>query len=330
MDLFDVPCSVYVDAKDNYGRYVDRETGEIIQQMTIREFCMTDRWKDVVSHLRLLIAEYGSKAKQMDEYRRTKELLPGATLSGLFAIFEEKDDKTGRTFYCSRRQTHLSQHTGFICIDIDRQDNMSLQSMNIILRTLRHRPEVALCMKSCSGTGYFVLIPIAYPQYHKEQFAALLKEYAALGIVIDKKCGDVTRIRFASYDDNPYINANAIPYQGVELGQQMLAPRAAVYGQVERSEDDTIKKVDTLVQKLEYYNIDIVNDYDTWIRVGMALATLPPPYGKAFFHRVSRINQAKYNAAVCERKFDYNSNPTKITIAYFFARCKDYGVTLYK
>ena len=52
MDLFDVPCSVYVDAKDNYGRYVDRETGEIIQQMTIREFCMTDRWKDVVSHLR--------------------------------------------------------------------------------------------------------------------------------------------------------------------------------------------------------------------------------------------------------------------------------------
>ena len=207
---------------------------------------------------------------------------------------------------------------------------MSLQSMNIILRTLRHRPEVALCMKSCSGTGYFVLIPIAYPQYHKEQFAALLKEYAALGIVIDKKCGDVTRIRFASYDDDPYINANAIPYQGVELGQQMLAPRAAVYGQVERSEDDTIKKVEMLVQKLEYYNIDIVNDYDTWIRVGMALATLPPPYGKAFFHRVSRINQAKYNAAVCERKFDYNSNPTKITIAYFFARCKDYGVTLYK
>ena len=248
MDLFDVPCSVYVDAKDNYGRYVDRETGEIIQQMTIREFCMTDRWKDVVSHLRSLIAEHGSKAKQMDEYRRTKEMLPGATLSGLFTIFEEKDDKTGRTFYCSRRQTHLSQHTGFICIDIDRQDNMSLQSMNIILRTLRHRPEVALCMKSCSGTGYFVLIPIAYPQYHKEQFAALLKEYAALGIVIDKKCGDVTRIRFASYDDDPYINANAIPYQGVELGQQMLAPRAAVYGQVERSEDDTIKKVETLVQ----------------------------------------------------------------------------------
>ena len=60
-DPFDVLCSVYTDAHDNYGRFVDMETGEIIQQMTIREFCLTNRWKPVVEKLRAMVAQYGEK-----------------------------------------------------------------------------------------------------------------------------------------------------------------------------------------------------------------------------------------------------------------------------
>ena len=224
-DPFDVLCSVYTDAHDNYGRFVDMETGEIIQQMTIREFCLTDRWKPVVEKLRAMVAQYGEKeAKARDDYRQTKTLLPGATLSGLFELREVWNEKYQRYENVSRRQAHLQQHTGFLCIDIDHQDNQSLADMKVILRTLRHRPEVALLMKSCSGTGYFALIPLAYPQYHRQQFAALIREYGALGITLDRKCADTTRIRFASYDDQPYINVNAIPYAGVDLGERMLAP----------------------------------------------------------------------------------------------------------
>ena len=40
--MFDEVCSIYESAQDAYGRFVDRETGECIQQMTIREFCLTD------------------------------------------------------------------------------------------------------------------------------------------------------------------------------------------------------------------------------------------------------------------------------------------------
>ncbi len=335
-DPFDVLCSVYTDAHDNYGRFVDMETGEIIQQMTIREFCLTERWKPVVEQLRAMVAQYGEKeAKARDDYRQTKTLLPGATLSGLFELREVDVEKinrrTGEKFMVrdmvSRRQAHLLQHTGFLCIDIDHQDNQSLADMKVILRTLRHRPEVALLMKSCSGTGYFALIPLAYPQYHRQQFAALIREYGALGITLDRKCADVTRIRFASYDDKPYINANAIPYSGVDLGEQMLAPKAAVYTQRIETDDELITKVERLVQKLELTHTDITNDYDVWIRLGMSLATLPEPWGSKFFHRVSAISQ-KYNATDCQRKFDYNNNPTTITINYFFARCKEVGITL--
>jgi len=335
-DPFDVLCSVYTDAHDNYGRFVDMETGEIIQQMTIREFCLTERWKPVVEQLRAMVAQYGEKeAKARDDYRQTKTLLPGATLSGLFEQREVEVEKTNRRTgekftvreMVSRRQAHLLQHTGFLCIDIDHQDNQSLADMKVILRTLRHRPEVALLMKSCSGTGYFALIPLAYPQYHRQQFAALIREYGALGITLDRKCADVTRIRFASYDDKPYINANAIPYSGVDLGEQMLAPKAAVYSQRIETDDELVAKVERLVQKLEMTHTDITNDYDIWIRIGMSLACLPEPWGSKFFHRVSAISQ-KYNPSDCQRKFDYNSNPTTISINYFFARCKEYGITL--
>lgn len=334
--MFNVLCSIYTDAHDNAGRFVDRETGEIIQQMTIHDFCLTDRWKPVVDKLRGMVAEYGAKtAKARDDYKQTKTLLPGATLSGLFELREVEEQKvnkrTGETYLAkemvSRRTAHLLQHTGFLCIDIDLQDNQSLADMRIILRTLRHRPEVALLMQSCSGTGYFALIPLAYPQYHKEQFRALLRDYAALGIRIDKQCGDVTRIRFASYDANPYINPNAIPYSGIDLGQQMLAPKAAVYAPHSESTDDLVNKVGILVEKLERHHIDITNDYNDWFRVGFSLANLPEPWGRQFFHRVSSICE-KYNASLCDQKFNELLKPSRIGIGTFFAICADYGIKL--
>jgi len=334
--MFNVLCSIYTDAHDNSGRFVDRETGEVIQQMTIHDFCLTDRWKPVVDQLRGMVAQYGAKAaKARDEYKKTKTLLPGATLSGLFELREVETEKvnkrTGEVFmakeWVSRRTAHLLQHTGFLCIDIDLQDNQSLADMKIILRTLRHRPEVALLMQSCSGTGYFALIPLAYPQYHKEQFRALLRDYAALGIKIDKQCGDVTRIRFASYDADPYINSNAIPYSGIDLGQQMLAPKAAVYSPRSESTDDLVNKVGILVEKLERHHVDITNDYGDWFRVGFSLANLPEPWGRQFFHRVSAICE-KYNSSICDQKFNTLQQPDRIGIGTFFSICADYGITL--
>lgn len=325
---FDIQCSIYRDVKDNYGRFVDCETGECIQSLTIREFCLTDRWKPVVDRLRDLRRVYGAQAKKMDEYTTTKAMLPGATLSGLFAIKDVYNEKSGRTETKSRITANLAQHTGFLCIDIDAQDNCSLGDMAMVLRTLRHRTEVALLMRSCSGTGYFALIPLAYPDRHKQQFAALLHEYAALGINLDRQCGDVTRVRFASYDEHPYINVNAIPYDGLKDTSiaPALAPKTPVYGRME-TEDDLIGKVERLVQKLEYTHTDITENYDDWYRVGFALANLPGEWGRHFFMRVSAINP-NFNQQEAEYKFSHLQNPARITIGTFFSMCRDRGITL--
>ena len=154
--MFDEICSIYRDAKDALGRYVDMETGECITQMSIREFCLTDRWKPYVEKLRAMRQQYGSKAKKMPEYIDTKKMLPGATLSGLFATYED-DSLThpGQRVMVSRRESHLQQHTGWLAIDIDLQDNEGIADFENIRRVLAFRPEVALLMRSCSGTGLF-------------------------------------------------------------------------------------------------------------------------------------------------------------------------------
>ena len=206
--MFDEICSIYSDALDNVGRYVDRETGECIQQMTIREFCLTDRWKPYVQHLRAMRQEYGSKAKKMQEYIDTKKHLPGATLSGLFSIYDDEcERRDGSKFMApvSRRETHLKQHTGWLAIDIDLADNMQMSNFENVSTICRFRPEIALLMRSCSGSGYFGLVKLAYPERHKEQFKALLKDYAAIGITLDKACSNIGRARFASWDDPEHI-----------------------------------------------------------------------------------------------------------------------------
>lgn len=303
MSIFDVKCSVYRSAKDRIG------TGD----MTIAEFLLGERWKDPVLRLRDMVAEYGPlEAKKHEDYKLTKQQFPGATLSGLFSR---------RKGYC------LIQHTGFVAIDIDLGDNTSIGNFGTILRTLRHRAEVAMYMRSCSGTGYFALIPLAYPEHHKEQFRALQKEYAAMGIVLDNACSDITRIRFASYDEHPYVNEQAIPYMGVDLGSQTLAPRAAVYGGHVDSMDSKVQAVETLVSKLEMHHIDITDSYNDWYRIGFALANLPNPIGRQMFHRVSAICK-KYNPQECDKKFDTLQRPEKIGLGTFFHICEDYGITL--
>lgn len=325
---FDIECSVYRNVYDNRGGFVDPDTGEVMQSISVGEFCLSDRWKPAVEHLRELRRKYGKEAKKMEEYKRTKQQLPSATLSGLFECREHIDPKTGVAELKSRITGHLKQHTGFLCIDIDAQDNDSLADLEVIKKTLRYRPEVALLMRSCSGQGFFALVPLAYPERHKEQFAAIFDEWSAIGVNIDRQCGDVTRVRIASYDEHPYVNPNAIPYMGIkpEHGNVVVVRRPVYTPRVETT-NDLIDKVDKLVGKLERHHINIADDYADWYKIGFALATLPQPWGRHFFHRVSRIS-GKYNEAESDRKFDQLQNPQKVSIGTFFTICKNHGVTL--
>lgn len=336
--MFDEICSVYKEATDAEGRFVDYETGECIQQMTIREFCLTDRWKPYVQHLRAMRKEFGSKAKKMQEYIDTKKHLPGATLSGLFALYED-DSLThpGQRVMVSRRETHLKQHTGWLAIDIDLSDNTQMSNFENVRMICRFRPEIALLMRSCSGSGYFGLVKLAYPERHKDQFKALLKDYAAIGITLDKACSNIGRVRFASWDDpeHIYINEKVVPYKGLE-GEQVqlvsLASRQAyrshaanVDYQVESNSNVWCQQrvqdrlVEVIVQELVGNQKNITESYDDWVKAGWALRS--HPYGLELFHQLSRCS-SKYNEAQTNLKWQQLGNSKTVTYNYLIHACK--------
>ena len=336
--MFDEICSVYESAQDAEGRFVDRETGECIQQMSIHEFCLTDRWKPYVLRLRAMRQEMGSQAKKMPEYIETKKMLPGATLSGLFALYED-DSLThpGQRVMVSRRESHLKQHTGWLAIDIDLADNMQMSNFENVRMICRFRPEIGLLMRSCSGSGYFGLVRLAYPDRHKDQFKALLKDYAAIGITLDKACSNIGRVRFASWDDpeHIYMNENVVPYKGLEGEQSQLVSLASRqmyrshHENVEyRTEDNSNfweqqraqdRLIEVIVQELVGSNRNITESYDEWVKAGWALRS--HPYGLHLFHQLSRCS-SKYNEAQTNMKWQQLGNSQTVTYNYLIHACK--------
>ena len=336
--MFDEICSVYESAQDAEGRFVDRETGECIQQMSIREFCLTDRWKPYVQRLRAMRQELGSKAKKMPEYIETKKMLPGATLSGLFALYEDDSiTHPGQRVMVSRRDSHLQQHTGWLAIDIDLADNMQMSNFDNVRMICRFRPEIGLLMRSCSGSGYFGLVRLAYPDRHKEQFKALMKDYAAIGITLDKACSNIGRVRFASWDEpeHIYMNENVVPYKGLEGEQSQLVSLAlrqtysSHHENVEhRAEDNSHfweqqraqdRLIEVIVQELVGNHRNITESYEEWVKVGWALRS--HPYGLHLFHQLSRCS-SKYNEAQTNLKWQQLGDSQTVTYNYLIHACK--------
>ena len=344
--MFDEICSIYRESTDAEGCFVDRETGECIQQMTIREFCLTDRWKPYVQRLRAMRQELGSKAKKMPEYIETKKMLPGATLSGLFALYED-DSLThpGQRVMVSRRESHLKQHTGWLAIDIDLADNVQLSNFENIRMVCRFRPEIGLLMRSCSGSGYFGLVRLAYPDRHKAQFKALLQEYAALGIKLDKACSNIGRVRFASWDDaaHIYINEQVLPYRGLAEEAPQVMPQSVRQsyrseGNVTYSSDGETqfweqqrvqdRLIEVIVQELVANHKNITESYEEWTKAGWALRL--HPYGLNLFHQLSRCSQ-KYNEGQTNVKWTQLGNSKKVTYNYLIHACKkEFGVEFYR
>jgi len=131
-----------------------------------------------------------------------KEQLPVFTPSGIFS---------------ERNAEGLISHSGLLSFDLDSGGNPFLNACTVeaVKQELSKLPEVAFIQTSASGTGLWGVVPMAYPDRHKEQFEALETAFVGFGYKLDKGCSDVCRARFWSYDPAPYINLEARKFTGL-------------------------------------------------------------------------------------------------------------------
>ena len=174
-----INISYYKNAKDNKG-------GIISVNDAIKRIKNDALLVEATQHYRSLPA-----GKEKDEKKKT--LFPAVTWSGLFS---------------KRKAEAIQQHSGLICIDIDKLETEQLNGFKKLLTNDKH---VYLMFISPSGKGLKILFKIqadsnTHLQYFNYISFYLQKEY---GLQVDPSGKDVSRLCFLCYDAQPYFNVDA-------------------------------------------------------------------------------------------------------------------------
>ena len=283
-----------------FGNVHDTEPKE----MKLSEFlALGERYQEQIFRLR--------DCTNKDERSYYKKQLPMMTTSGVF--------RGGRKADC------LAGYSGLICIDIDEADNTEVSDFDKLKENvLCNIKEVAYAARSVGGRGFYAIIPLKYPERHKQQFKQLQQDFASLGITIDQACSDVCRLRCVSYDEAPYINQQAEQYCGLYVEKPAPVPRREFH-RCMNDVDNTDEKAFLACKYAVQHHIDMTRSYDDWMKIGFALASLGE-FGRDLFHMVSSVNE-KYKPAETDRKFtELLRDGNRIGIGTFFHYCQRFGV----
>ena len=274
-DPLNVEVSLYKGVSDNIGTTVN-----------LKNFLFTDQYKDIAEAIRS-----GSTIEERHEIKnRYRTALPCATVSGRFT--ERKRDK-------------VAEYSGLIAIDIDYKDNVEV--MPEVPNILKQMDFVIYAGKSISGDGYFAICRVDDPKRLKEHYLALEKDFKEYGITIDKACKDTTRLRFASYNEEPYYNPYALTYYKM-VGEPKRETRVSTtYTPREFSyhttSTDNAQRVEEQIKYLIDNNLTLPDDYHSWFKIGMSLCSEFGESGRQYFHSISSLSP-KYDKYECDNQYD--------------------------
>lgn len=274
-DPLNVEVSLYKGVSDNIGTTVN-----------LKDFLFTDQYKNIAETIRS-----GSTIEERHEIKnRYRTALPCATVSGRFS--ERKRDK-------------VAEYSGLIAIDIDYKDNVEV--MSEVPNILKQMDFVIYAGRSISGDGYFAICRVDDHKRLKEHYLALEKDFKEYGITIDKACKDTTRLRFASYNEEPYYNPYALTYYKM-VGEPKRETRVSTtYTPREFSyhttSTDNAQRVEEQIKYLIDNNLTLPDDYHSWFKIGMSLCSEFGESGRQYFHSISSLSP-KYDRYECDNQYD--------------------------
>lgn len=258
-------------------------------------------------------------------YKEFKSRLPAFAASGTFT---------------ARKADGLKTYNGYICIDIDGQDNPHITDFPRLRDELSKIKNIDACFLSASGEGVFCFVRVGDdPKRHKQYFNALSVCFKKLGINVDEKCSDISRLRFITFDADGYLDENdPVPFTQTldrkptdrNVNKEKFTASGSSRRHVSKQESP-MHKVERTIEKLEEQSIDITDDYNDWIRIGFAFAREFDEEGRDLFHRVSSISP-KYDTHRADVAYDgflsadEPANPA--TLGTFFHLAKEAGVVV--
>lgn len=285
-----------------YNGIKDIQSGGEVEPIKVLDWIKNGQWKLNIEDLRNTPAG--------EDYKRAKQMLPYVTWSGTF-------DKRGND--------HLKQHSGLLCLDIDKCGKLFGKMRGIVVGD----KYTYACFTSPGGDGLKVLVKIGGP--HDACFDALKAYYKEqLGITIDASGRDVSRACFVSYDPALYMNESAVifmPRKAVKETASKLSDEAKEQFLASAERKAAYARVMYICQQIKDNGIDITDDYSQeWLMIAMCLAGTFGEAGREFFHTISE-QSPKYKKAAADKKFDNALRTTRFTnCAKLFKIAEDYGI----
>jgi len=273
------------------SRFANYETPENPETINLVDWLMSDAYRAEIEQLRQITD------KAMRD--KIKATLPAITPSAV----------------CSyREQTAVLQHSGLIQFDIDFKDNKHITNYQELKQQISKIKNVAYCGLSASGTGFWGLIKIAYPERHKQHFTTVKNTFLSLGITLDNAPKNKVSLRGYSYDRDAYFNHNAIPLQRYEV--QTPPPKTTYTA----NPTDDQAKVETCLSEIEARKIDLTYGYNEWFSIGCSFAGTFGEQGREYYHRVSQFHP-DYTPTKTDIQFNHCLKVGSGSIGAFLNRC---------
>lgn len=259
------------------------------------------------------IAELQAVWTEEDKKKRNalkRNSLPAATLS---ATLITRDSRLNL-------KDKIKHYNSLIALDFDDVENIVLAK-----RKIAELPYVYYVGESASRRGFFAIVPLNNNDYsrHELYFNALEKEMSKLGFKIDPACKDVTRLRFISYDPDPYFNENCQLYSlPDELG--VCSSNETAEPVNEENRHPMWPKAKAYAEHWQKLQVPL-NEYNDWLTIAMSLTCFGDD-GFQLLDMVSRFgkgydfekNRKSYSKLVATTR--------RISLGSFFYKCHEYGV----
>lgn len=250
------------------------------------------------------------KLRQIDrntnekEYKRLKLQLPMFTVSCL----------------CGNSAKNIDKYTNILCIDIDEKDNKQT-NIEEIRQKVNNLPFTLYSSKSVGGKGLYCLIFVdGGEKDFIPHFKALQNEFSQMGIVIDKSCKNLNRLRVISTDTESYFNEKAEVYTKKKIDYPKVTYKETkpTYKTNHTKDKATFEMA---LKDIEERGLIITHNHRETLDISNCMAGVFGEEGREYLHliRKQRDGYNEYKINECfDTSLDYISQGHCYTLGTFY------------
>ena len=249
------------------------------------------------------------------------------------ALYKSKKTRS-KAFTPSARDAKIRKvgasftHTCLIQLDFDQKDNPNIKDWELERDKIFSEKHIAYCGLSFSGKGIWALVSIKFPEKHLDHYRYLQIYYKSKGLVIDKQCGNVQRLRICSYDPNGRYRHDPLMLEKYYIPR--LQTRYKInFNLSNNSRFNDNRMFDFYFRQIIETRTDIAPDYASYLALSYSIYNTFGADGEDIFVKICSFysNFAKEDSIKHYKSISRNSKG-KHTVGTFYHLCHKAGIRI--